>query len=154
MSTVEVKVPNIGDFKDVEIIELMVKPGDTIKVDQSLVTEELVEQRWTQATEPETLAVSRRMYSRAAIDASFAMAASSKRATPGWAQFDQIKAKTLLTWGRDDRVSPMDMMLIPMRTIPDVQVHIFSKCGHWAMIEQKRAWEATVLAFLTAADEA
>jgi dihydrolipoamide dehydrogenase len=40
MSTVEVKVPNIGDFKDVEVIELMVKPGDTIKVDQSLVTVE------------------------------------------------------------------------------------------------------------------
>jgi dihydrolipoamide dehydrogenase len=40
MSTVEVKVPNIGDFKDVEVIELMVKPGDTIKVDQSLITVE------------------------------------------------------------------------------------------------------------------
>src|SRR5213595_2905277 len=40
MSTIEVKVPNIGDFKDVEVIELMVKPGDTIKVDQSLVTVE------------------------------------------------------------------------------------------------------------------
>ncbi|WP_305823277.1 dihydrolipoyl dehydrogenase [Massilia brevitalea] len=40
MSTVEVKVPNIGDFKDVEIIELMIKVGDTIKVDQSLVTVE------------------------------------------------------------------------------------------------------------------
>jgi dihydrolipoamide dehydrogenase len=40
MSTIEVKVPNIGDFKEVEVIELMVKPGDTIKVDQSLVTVE------------------------------------------------------------------------------------------------------------------
>jgi pyruvate dehydrogenase E2 component (dihydrolipoamide acetyltransferase) len=40
MSIVEVKVPDIGDFKDVEVIELMVKPGDTIKVDQSLVTVE------------------------------------------------------------------------------------------------------------------
>lgn len=40
MSMVEVKVPDIGDFKEVEIIELMVKPGDTIKVDQSLVTVE------------------------------------------------------------------------------------------------------------------
>jgi len=40
MSTVEVKVPNIGDFKDVEVIELMVKAGDSIKVDQSLVTVE------------------------------------------------------------------------------------------------------------------
>jgi dihydrolipoamide dehydrogenase len=40
MSTVEVKVPNIGDFKDVEVTELLVKPGDAIKVDQSLVTVE------------------------------------------------------------------------------------------------------------------
>ena len=40
MSMVEVKVPDIGDFKEVEVIEVMVKPGDTIKVDQSLVTVE------------------------------------------------------------------------------------------------------------------
>ncbi len=116
--------------------------------DQSLVTEELIEQRWAQATDPETLAAARRMYSRAAIEASFAMMGSSAHGTPGWAQFDQIRAKTLITWGRDDRVSPLDMMLIPMRTIPDVQVHIFSQCGHWAMIEQKQAWEATVRSFL------
>ena len=40
MSTIEVKVPNIGDFKEVEVIELMVRVGDTIKVDQSLITVE------------------------------------------------------------------------------------------------------------------
>jgi pyruvate dehydrogenase E2 component (dihydrolipoamide acetyltransferase) len=40
MSIVEVKVPDIGDFKEVEVIELLVKPGDTIKVDQSLITVE------------------------------------------------------------------------------------------------------------------
>jgi pyruvate dehydrogenase E2 component (dihydrolipoamide acetyltransferase) len=40
MSTIEIKVPDIGDFKEVEVIELMVKVGDTIKVDQSLVTVE------------------------------------------------------------------------------------------------------------------
>ena len=40
MALVEVKVPDIGDFKDVEIIELLVKPGDTIKPDQSLITVE------------------------------------------------------------------------------------------------------------------
>jgi 2-hydroxy-6-oxonona-2,4-dienedioate hydrolase len=94
------------------------------------------------------------MYSRAAIQAAFAGSGSSAQATPGWAQLDQIRARTLITWGRDDRVSPLDMMLIPMRTIPDVQVHIFSQCGHWAMIEQKQAWESVVLAFLTAEDAA
>src|SRR5688572_25062048 len=40
MALVEVKVPDIGDFKEVEVIELMVKPGDTISVDQSLITVE------------------------------------------------------------------------------------------------------------------
>src|SRR5438105_6801413 len=40
MSLVEAKVPDIGDFKDVAVIELLVKPGDTVKVDQSLVTVE------------------------------------------------------------------------------------------------------------------
>src|SRR6185436_11662272 len=40
MSTIEVKVPDIGDFKDVAVIELLVKPGDRVAVDQSLVTVE------------------------------------------------------------------------------------------------------------------
>jgi pyruvate dehydrogenase E2 component (dihydrolipoamide acetyltransferase) len=40
MALVEVKVPDIGDFKEVEVIELLVKPGDTVKVEQSLVTVE------------------------------------------------------------------------------------------------------------------
>ena len=40
MASVEVKVPDIGDFKEVEVIELLVKPGDTVAVDQSLLTVE------------------------------------------------------------------------------------------------------------------
>jgi pyruvate dehydrogenase E2 component (dihydrolipoamide acetyltransferase) len=40
MSATEVTVPDIGDFSDVEVIELLVKPGDTIKAEQSLVTVE------------------------------------------------------------------------------------------------------------------
>jgi pyruvate dehydrogenase E2 component (dihydrolipoamide acetyltransferase) len=40
MALVEVKVPDIGDFKDVAVIELLVKPGDTVKPEQSLVTVE------------------------------------------------------------------------------------------------------------------
>jgi pyruvate dehydrogenase E2 component (dihydrolipoamide acetyltransferase) len=39
-SRIEVKVPDIGDFKDVAVIEVFVKAGDTIKVEQSLVTVE------------------------------------------------------------------------------------------------------------------
>ena len=40
MALVEVKVPDIGDFKEVEVIELLVRPGDTVAVEQSLLTVE------------------------------------------------------------------------------------------------------------------
>lgn len=40
MSTIQVKVPDIGDFAEVEVIELMVKVGDTIAKEQSLITVE------------------------------------------------------------------------------------------------------------------
>ncbi|MGQ9724230.1 MAG: biotin/lipoyl-containing protein, partial [Tepidimonas sp.] len=40
MALVEVKVPDIGDFKDVAVIELLVKPGDTVVQNQSLITVE------------------------------------------------------------------------------------------------------------------
>ncbi|TKC86664.1 dihydrolipoyl dehydrogenase [Trinickia terrae] len=38
MSLVEVKVPDIGDFKDVDVIEVNIKPGDVIEKEQSLLT--------------------------------------------------------------------------------------------------------------------
>jgi dihydrolipoamide dehydrogenase len=37
-NVIEVKVPDIGDFKDVEVIEVLVKPGDAVTKEQSLVT--------------------------------------------------------------------------------------------------------------------
>jgi dihydrolipoamide dehydrogenase len=40
MAQIELRVPDIGDFKDVAIIELLVKVGDTVKLDQSLITVE------------------------------------------------------------------------------------------------------------------
>ena len=40
MAAIELKVPDIGDFKDVEIIEVLVKAGDEIVVEQSLITVE------------------------------------------------------------------------------------------------------------------
>ena len=40
MSVIEIKVPDIGDFKDVGVIEVLVKPGDVVKAEQSLITVE------------------------------------------------------------------------------------------------------------------
>ena len=40
MAQLDIQVPDIGDFKDVAVIELLVKPGDTVKAEQSLITVE------------------------------------------------------------------------------------------------------------------
>ena len=37
-NTIDVKVPDIGDFTDVPIIEISVKPGDVVKIDDPLLT--------------------------------------------------------------------------------------------------------------------
>ena len=40
MANIDIKVPDIGDFEEVAVIELLVKVGDTVKVEQSLITVE------------------------------------------------------------------------------------------------------------------
>ena len=40
MPAIDIKVPDIGDFKDVAVIEVLVKPGDKVAAEQSLVTVE------------------------------------------------------------------------------------------------------------------
>jgi pimeloyl-ACP methyl ester carboxylesterase len=115
--------------------------------DPALVTEELIEERWALATDPGTLEAARRMYGKAAFTAMMNAMRNSDAPLP-WAVMHKLKSPTLLTWGRDDRVSPLDMALIPMRTIPNAELHVFPNCGHWAMIEAKQAFEATVLPFL------
>jgi len=54
----------------------------------------------------------------------------------------------LLTWGLDDRQCPPDMPMIPMRLIPNAELHVFPNCGHWVMIEAKEAFERVTLEFL------
>ena len=115
--------------------------------DPALVTEQLIEERWALATDPETLASARRMYGKAAFAAMTKMMRNADFPLP-WATMHKVKAPTLLTWGRDDRVSPLDMALIPMRTISNAELHVFPNCGHWVMIEAKQAFESTVLGFL------
>ena len=40
MAILDIQVPDIGDFDEVSVIELLVKPGDTVKAEQSLITVE------------------------------------------------------------------------------------------------------------------
>ncbi len=113
--------------------------------DPSILTDEFVEMRWQSATDPAALTGIRKMYNAGML------AGLRERliGNPGaLAMLAQIKAPTLLTWGRDDRVTPLDGMLAPMRFIEKCEVHIFYDCGHWAMIERQDEFESVVLSYL------
>ncbi|HCS56372.1 MAG TPA: alpha/beta hydrolase [Gordonia polyisoprenivorans] len=137
----------LQEFTDNPSRERLVAWLNSMVYDRTLITDELIEQRWRQATDPGTLESARRMYGSVAFDAMIA-AMENSDSPPPWSMLHKITVPALLTWGRDDRVSPLDMALVPMRTIPDAQLHVFPRCGHWVMIEQKDAFESAVLAFL------
>lgn len=115
--------------------------------DKSIVTEAMIDRRLAQALEPKTLATTKTMYSRAAMQ-SLADFLAGPHALKSVDFLPQIQCPTLLTWGRDDRVSQLDRALLPMRLIPRCELHVFPNCGHWAMIERKKEFEATTLSFL------
>ncbi|WP_200900489.1 alpha/beta fold hydrolase [Pseudomonas frederiksbergensis] len=61
----------------------------------------------------------------------------------------EIQAETLVVWGRNDRFVPMDTGLRLVAGIPNSQLHVFNKCGHWAQWEHADTFNRMVLDFLT-----
>ena len=60
----------------------------------------------------------------------------------------EIGADTLVIWGRDDRFVPLDHGIKLVWALPNAQLHIFSKCGHWAQWEHADPFNRLVLDFL------
>lgn len=60
----------------------------------------------------------------------------------------EIKAQTLIIWGRNDRFVPLDTGLRLLAGIPNSQLHIFNQCGHWAQWEHADTFNRMVLDFL------
>lgn len=118
----------------------------TMVYDPALLTDEFVDQRWQTASTPEALEGIRRIYSREMLGVLRDMMLDN---TETLALLRRIEAPTLVTWGRDDRVTPLDGFITPMRLLRNGELHVFPNCGHWAMIERKDDWERVVLSFLT-----
>lgn len=64
------------------------------------------------------------------------------------ADLPKIKARTLIIWGRDDRVVPLDTGLRLLWAIPGAQMHVFGQCGHWAQFEHADEFNRLVIDFL------
>jgi 2-hydroxy-6-oxonona-2,4-dienedioate hydrolase len=59
----------------------------------------------------------------------------------------EIKAKTLITWGRDDRFVPLDAGLKLLWLLPNARMHVFSQCGHWAQWEHAEEFNRLIISF-------
>jgi 4,5:9,10-diseco-3-hydroxy-5,9,17-trioxoandrosta-1(10),2-diene-4-oate hydrolase len=115
----------------------------TMVVDQSLVTDELVDERLADATKPGA------REAMASMGASFWNPDTFEDGMI-WREAHRIRQHTLLTWGRDDRVNPLDGALVALKQIPKAQLHVFPRCGHWAQIEAAEEFHAVTRTFLSA----
>ena len=61
---------------------------------------------------------------------------------------EKLTHETLLVWGREDRVVPLDSYVPLLKTIPNARLHVFPKCGHWAQWEKADEFNELVLNFL------
>jgi 4,5:9,10-diseco-3-hydroxy-5,9,17-trioxoandrosta-1(10),2-diene-4-oate hydrolase len=100
--------------------------------DQSLITDELIADRFATATDPATAGGLKAM-----------QVANQKFPVEGelWREAGEIKHDVLITWGREDRVQPLDGAFVGFRLLENARLHVFPKCGHWAMIEQREEFQ-------------
>lgn len=77
------------------------------------------------------------------------LAANPKQFPDVGHRLSEVKAPTLIIWGRDDRFVPMDVGLRLLWGMPNAELHIFNRCGHWAQWEHADKFNRLVLDFLT-----
>ncbi len=108
--------------------------------DQSAITDELVEQRLQSALDPRIVAQ------------------PPMRPGPGgppedlWrdTRLTRLPHETLIVWGREDRVLPLDNGFVLFKQIPRAQLHVIPQCGHWVMWEQAAEFNRIALSFFGA----
>ena len=76
------------------------------------------------------------------------LAANPKQFPDQGPRLGEITAPTLVIWGRDDRFVPMDVGLRLIWGMPNAELHIFNRCGHWAQWEHADKFNRMVLDFL------
>lgn len=112
---------------------------DQFVFDPSAITEDLVRQRFEAAMNPKIVAQ------------------PPMRPGPGgmpeeiWrdARLTRLPHETLILWGREDRVLPVDTGLTLMRQIPNARFLVMPRCGHWVQWEKAAEFNAIVSEFLT-----
>ena len=134
-------VKNLGRFAAKPSRERMEAFLRIMVHDQSLITDELIDDRFAAANTPESQAAMR------AMGMSFAQPDTYEEGML-WREAHRLRQRVLLIWGREDRVNPLDGALLALKTIPRAQLHVFGGCGHWAQLEKFDEFNRLALDFL------
>lgn len=137
----------LQDFADGPSRETLVRWLRCMVHDPAVITEDRIEERWETAADPASHKALAAMYGSESFAAQQQMTARSDT-PPYWSMMHKVQCPTLLTWGLEDRQCPLDMAMIPLRLIPNAELHVFPNCAHWVMIEAKEAFERIALEFL------
>jgi len=101
---------------------------------KDLVTEELVQLRYAASTGKNFVAQQKRRE------------ASGPKPLPE--ELRNLKAKTLLLWGKNDSGVALERGFLLFQLLPDAELHIFDKCGHWVQWDQASRFHGVVVDFL------
>lgn len=137
----------LREFADSPSREALVRWLNCMVYDQNLVTEDLIDERWKAASEPDSLATLQAMYSSKAAALQEQSEAKSKM-PPYWSMLHKVQCPTLMLWGADDRQCPLDMAQLPLRLIPHAELHVLPRCGHWVFVEAKLPFHRITKEFL------
>jgi len=77
------------------------------------------------------------------------LAANPKQFPDYGHRLGEIRSQTLIIWGRDDRFVPFDVGLRLLWGIPQADLHLYSRCGHWAQWEHADEFNRVSLGFLS-----
>lgn len=113
----------------------------TMVFDQKLITDELIDDRFASASDPESLRA------MAAMGKSFTHPDTFEQGML-WREAYRLRQRVLLVWGREDRVNPLDGALLALKLIPRAQLHVFGGCGHWAQLEKFDEFNRLAVDFL------
>jgi 4,5:9,10-diseco-3-hydroxy-5,9,17-trioxoandrosta-1(10),2-diene-4-oate hydrolase len=113
----------------------------TLVHDKRLVTDEMVDEQYAAASDPEAIAA------MAALGASFFDPACAEDGLL-WREAHRLRHEVLLIWGREDRVNPVDGALVALKIIRRAQLHVFGRCGHWAQLEKFDEFNRLAISFL------
>lgn len=106
--------------------------------DPSAVSDEVLQERLDRAMDPET-----------AEFMPLRLGPNMAPITDLWRErLDRLPHETLIIWGREDRVNPLDQGLILMRQIPKARFLVMPQCGHWAQWEKAEEFNRLVAGFL------